>query len=141
VYLDFYSRAQALFNKIDTNSDHRIDSNEFKRGASALGIQGINLDQEFSKIDRNHGGFILFDEFALWLSKTEHPDIDQLNEYFKVEKVYRHINTDDCHEVIKKKVSAHVPEQFHPRINNIDEHLEKNENDYYKYGQNDTENT
>jgi len=44
------------------------------------------LGQEFNKIDTNHGGYILFDEFALWLSKTQHPDIDQLDEFFKVEK-------------------------------------------------------
>lgn len=75
-------------------------------------------------IDKNHGGFILFDEFCLWLSKTNHPDIDQLNDRFKVEKTYKsHGQLNEYHEIPDTYKPEHVPKKFTAKINNIDEHL------------------
>mmetsp|Transcript_50838 Transcript_50838/g.58756 ORF Transcript_50838/g.58756 Transcript_50838/m.58756 type:complete len:256 (+) Transcript_50838:101-868(+) len=67
---------------ITTNKDGRIDLNEFRNATPQLEILfGIELIQqqrsnnddnedliksEFSKIDVNDGGYILFDEFANW---------------------------------------------------------------------------
>ncbi|CAF4074719.1 unnamed protein product [Rotaria magnacalcarata] len=63
--LHYYNHISLLFEELDTNDDHRISYTEFKRGFELLGEETDDesyLKNEFSQIDTNHGGFILFDE-------------------------------------------------------------------------------
>ncbi len=63
--LNKYDKISKIFEELDTNDDHRIGYNEFKKGFELLGEDTSDedhLQQEFDSIDSNHGGYILFDE-------------------------------------------------------------------------------
>jgi Ca2+-binding EF-hand superfamily protein len=62
----YFSKLWEVFEDIDTGDDRRIDLEEFKRGISKLGVTLSDADaaQEFSRMDRNGGGQVLFDEFC-----------------------------------------------------------------------------
>jgi Ca2+-binding EF-hand superfamily protein len=63
--LHHYNHLSALFTQLDTNGDHKISFNEFKKGFELMGEDHSDenhLKKEFNKIDTNKGGFILFDE-------------------------------------------------------------------------------
>eukprot|EP01079_Euglenida_sp_SAG-EU17-18_P002938 gene2938-576_t len=74
VYLRQYFELFVMFDRIDSGhyKDQRIDIDEFKAGIPLVekwGFRVTNPDAEFSRIDRNGGGQILFDEFADWALK------------------------------------------------------------------------
>lgn len=81
-FLDYYNRLSKIFEEIDTDDDHRVDFGEFKRGIELLGENHTDETQiraEFRRIDKNGGGYILFDEvnqietnFSLSLSLSHH---------------------------------------------------------------------
>lgn len=65
--LEYYSELSKLFEELDTNDDHRVSFNEFKRGFHLLGEDDSDehyLKEEFKRMDHNGGGFILFDEVS-----------------------------------------------------------------------------
>ena len=65
--LKYYDEISKIFEELDTNDDHRISFNEFKRGYELLGEDSADEDrlrEEFDAIDTNHGGQILFDEVS-----------------------------------------------------------------------------
>lgn len=71
VYLRQYFELYVAFNRLDTNSDSRLDVVEFRNSLETLAKWGIHLSQdqaeaEFESIDTNGGGAILFDEFCHW---------------------------------------------------------------------------
>ena len=59
------------FKKIDTGGDGRISLREFKSAELAIEkwVGPIQPEAEFQAIDKNKGGFILFDEFCEWSIK------------------------------------------------------------------------
>jgi len=59
------------FMRVDASGDRRIDLEEFKAAQSTIEVWvgEIDAEEEFGKIDRNGGGFILFDEFCKWAIK------------------------------------------------------------------------
>jgi Ca2+-binding EF-hand superfamily protein len=86
VCLRQYYELYAMFNRLDTSDDRRIDLGEFKEGAKMVASWGVTLpeeqmDSEFAAIDTDGGGKLLFDEFAKWaldkaLDLTEDDDFD-----------------------------------------------------------------
>ncbi|XP_065674524.1 flagellar calcium-binding protein TB-44A [Hydra vulgaris] len=66
-YFEYYE----AFTRIDDNSDHRITLEEFVAAKSKIEqwVGPIKPEAEFKVIDKNHGGFILFDEFCDWAIK------------------------------------------------------------------------
>lgn len=78
VALQRYFELLAMFLTIDTTDDQRIGLDEFRRAAPAFRDWGLgeagtrggyivrNAKAEFAKIDTNHQGHVLFDEFAKW---------------------------------------------------------------------------
>jgi len=75
VNLHQYFEYLAVFDEIDTSNDRRIDFNEFKRAIPSLARNGVNISagdaaSVFASIDKNGGGFVLFDEFAEWAFST-----------------------------------------------------------------------
>ena len=55
-----------LFETIDSNANNEIDSKEFLRGLSSLGVH-LNphqMETFTAEIDINHDGFIGFEEFS-----------------------------------------------------------------------------
>ncbi len=71
VALRQYYELYAMFNRLDTTDDRRIDRAEFGKGVDFIALWGVQLGEgqveaEFAAIDSNGGGYILFDEFARW---------------------------------------------------------------------------
>lgn len=84
VCLRQYYELYAMFNRLDTSDDRRIDSGEFKSGAEMVKGWGVEikaeeLDAEFAAIDADGGGQILFLEFAKWalVKALDLPEDDQ----------------------------------------------------------------
>ncbi|CAF1203889.1 unnamed protein product [Rotaria sordida] len=72
--LYYYNKLSDLFGQLDTNKDKRISFNEFKKGHELIGHTNIDeghLREEFNRIDTNHGGYILFDEFCIYMAKKK----------------------------------------------------------------------
>lgn len=68
--LFYFNRVFLVFDNIDTDDDRRIDLDEFKTGFDVLNMEGQDSEQVFKEIDRNGGGFILFNEFCSWFAKN-----------------------------------------------------------------------
>ena len=75
VYLRAYFECWHMFDQIDGSSsadptdDRRIDLAEFKKSTPSLRSWGTKIDDPavtFAEIDKNGGGFILFEEFSNW---------------------------------------------------------------------------
>ena len=72
VYLRQYFEYYVMFCRIDTSDDFKINLEEFKKAVPTLNKWGVKIDdpvKEFNKIDTNHGGVILFDEFCSYAIK------------------------------------------------------------------------
>ncbi|UJR36673.1 hypothetical protein I4U23_029390 [Adineta vaga] len=72
--LIYYNEISQIFEELDTNDDHRISFSEFKRGFSLMNEEDLDesyLRQEFNRIDTNRGGFILFDEFCMYMANRK----------------------------------------------------------------------
>ena len=66
-----YFELYIAFSRLDHNSDRKIGPEEFALGLEDLRRWGITIADEdavatFNKIDTNHGGSIMFDEFITW---------------------------------------------------------------------------
>ena len=56
-----------MFELIDSSHDRRVTVDEFQLALPKLEKFGVHISDpvaEFNKIDSNHGGFVLFDEFC-----------------------------------------------------------------------------
>lgn len=65
-YFDYY----LAFKSIDSNFDDRVSIKEFKSIGPYLkqfGVSIPDMDIEFKIIDKNKGGYVLFDELASYL--------------------------------------------------------------------------
>merc|ERR1712072_1485283 len=82
--LIYFNKLFWLFDAADTSDtrygDRRITLGEFGWMMSNLGetMHPQDLKQEFSKVDRNGGGFILFDEFCVYVSQRKCGGHDRL---------------------------------------------------------------
>eukprot|EP00668_Euglena_longa_P041340 GGOE01054409.1.p1 GENE.GGOE01054409.1~~GGOE01054409.1.p1 ORF type:complete len:179 (-),score=59.53 GGOE01054409.1:311-847(-) len=68
-YLRKYFELYVMFDRLDTSDDRRISLQEFSKGVDLLRRWGVTVTDpaaEFHRVDRNGGGFILFDEFCNW---------------------------------------------------------------------------
>ena len=66
-YLRDYTNYWYIFDQIDTSKDRRVSMQEFEKAVPLLQEKGMNISDPkaiFNKIDTNHGGYILFDEFC-----------------------------------------------------------------------------
>ncbi|CAF0930088.1 unnamed protein product [Adineta steineri] len=87
--LYFYNELSGLFGQLDTNHDKRISFNEFKKGHELIGDEDIDeyaLRKEFHRIDTNHGGYILFDEFCMYMAKKK-ARYEKRRVYFSINKL------------------------------------------------------
>jgi len=66
-----YHEYSNLFSKLDVDHDKRVSLSEFIKGHNLVGItiDDHNAKTEFQKIDTNNGGYILFDEFCIYMAK------------------------------------------------------------------------
>ena len=72
LYLRQYFEYFQAFARVDTDDDRRIDKQEFISAKAKIEKWTgpiKNADAAFREIDKNNGGFILFDEFCDWAIK------------------------------------------------------------------------
>ena len=72
VYLRQYFEYYAMFCRIDTSDDFKVDFNEFKKALPTLEKWGVKImypKAEYKKIDNNNSGSIMFDEFCEYAIK------------------------------------------------------------------------
>mmetsp|Transcript_38863 Transcript_38863/g.83718 ORF Transcript_38863/g.83718 Transcript_38863/m.83718 type:complete len:191 (+) Transcript_38863:122-694(+) len=72
LYLLNYPQVSQMFDRIDTEGDHRINLEEFEAAIPMMETWGVAItdaEASFNEIDDNGGGQILFDEFADWAIK------------------------------------------------------------------------
>ena len=100
-----YDQISQVFEQLDTNDDHRVSFQEFKKGFQLLNENDggeDRLKQEFDAIDSNDGGSILFDEvkndsrkrrlinlrfeLVLYVHGQEEPT--QMNSFYKVVLIF-----------------------------------------------------
>jgi len=74
----WFNKLWQVFSAIDTGADRRIDIREFISGMANLGLHLSEgeASQEFSRIDGNSGGQVLFVEFCAYIRKRVNPDHD-----------------------------------------------------------------
>mmetsp|Transcript_74354 Transcript_74354/g.131485 ORF Transcript_74354/g.131485 Transcript_74354/m.131485 type:complete len:490 (-) Transcript_74354:109-1578(-) len=72
----WFNKLWQIFEQVDTGADRRMDVREFQGGLSKLGLSMSDHEaqQEFAKIDSNHGGQVLFVEFCAWVRMRVSPD-------------------------------------------------------------------
>ena len=69
LYLRQYFEYYQAFCRVDKDDDNRISLDEFKAGKAMIEKWVgplASAEQAFNEIDKNGGGFILFDEFCAW---------------------------------------------------------------------------
>ena len=72
VYLRQYFEYYAMFCRIDSSDDFKVDINEFKKAIPTLekwGVKIVDPEAEFKSIDTNNSGSIMFDEFCEYAIK------------------------------------------------------------------------
>ena len=72
VYIRQYFEYYVMFCRIDSSDDFKINLDEFKKAIPTLEKWGVKIDDPvtvFNKIDTNHGGVIMFDEFCSYAIK------------------------------------------------------------------------
>eukprot|EP01062_Namystynia_karyoxenos_P061714 TRINITY_DN5416_c0_g1_i1.p1 TRINITY_DN5416_c0_g1~~TRINITY_DN5416_c0_g1_i1.p1 ORF type:complete len:587 (+),score=211.07 TRINITY_DN5416_c0_g1_i1:100-1761(+) len=70
-YLQYYNDLWRTFSTIDSSADRRVTLQELREGASAIAVPKAELEAAFRTMDRNKGGYVLFDEFAMWMAKNK----------------------------------------------------------------------
>jgi len=68
-YLRKYFELFVMFDWMDEDNDRRLSEKEFVAAGKKLaawGVKATDLPAEFKKMDANHGGFVLFEEFCHW---------------------------------------------------------------------------
>ena len=87
VYLRQYFEYYAMFCRIDTSDDFKVDFNEFKKALPTLEKWGVKIKDpkaEFKKIDNNNSGSIMFDEFCEYAIK-KNLDLEDDDDFDDVE--------------------------------------------------------
>ena len=70
-FLQYYNNMWMKFSKIDSSADRRVTLDELTNASSVLGISSVEAASAFRQMDRNSGGYVLFDEFAMWMAKNK----------------------------------------------------------------------
>jgi len=73
--LFYFNKIFWVFDQVDNDKDRRLNFQEFKQCLTVCGA-GMSNQQarsEFSKVDRNGGGIILFDEFCRYFTEAQCP--------------------------------------------------------------------
>jgi len=74
--LFYFNKLFWLFSNVDGDHDRRLTYQEFKRCLNVAGAKMSEAEtrQDFSRVDRNGGGIILFDEFCKYFTTKACPE-------------------------------------------------------------------
>jgi len=75
-HLIYFNKLFWIFNNVDGDHDRRLTFDEFKRCLNIVGAKMSEAEtrQDFSRVDRNGGGVILFDEFCMYFTQKACPE-------------------------------------------------------------------
>jgi len=73
--LFYFNKIFWVFDQVDNDKDRRLNFHEFKQVLTLCGapMSTHQARSEFSKVDRNGGGIILFDEFCKYFTEAQCP--------------------------------------------------------------------
>lgn len=120
-YLRQYFEFKEMFDKLDTDSDHRIDYTEFLAGAKYLKNWGARIGEPlkvFKSMDGNKGGKVLFDEFADWAIKAKLDLEDDDDFAFDYSQEMKRIGNNIASVPKPQASSPHNNHQRSPQANN-----------------------
>ena len=71
----YFNKLFQLFNAVDADGDHRLDTGEFRAGIAMLELELSPGDAAaaFAAMDADHSGKVLFDEFCVWYTDRVFP--------------------------------------------------------------------
>merc|ERR1712232_1167880 len=75
--LFYFNKIFWVFDNADGDKDRKMNFDEFKHSVTLLagnaGMKETDMKADFDKVDRNHGGSILFDEFCRYFTQKACP--------------------------------------------------------------------
>lgn len=66
-FITYYKNLHAVFSSMDKDGDRRLSKTEFMNAADVLCID--DPENVFVEMDENKGGYIVFDEFCIWMAE------------------------------------------------------------------------
>lgn len=70
--ISYYKNLSSVFDAMDTDHNRRLNKDEFSKAAHVLGVE--DPDVVFQEMDENKGGYIVFDEFCIWMAEKRHDE-------------------------------------------------------------------
>ena len=70
--ISYYKNLSSLFDAMDTDHNRRLSMTEFLKAAHVMDVD--NPDTVFQEMDENKGGYIVFDEFCIWMAEKRHDE-------------------------------------------------------------------
>jgi len=70
-YLVYFVELWNTFADIDTSDDRRLTKAELVSGGGLIGLSKGELEHAFDSMDKNKGGYVLFDEFCMYMAKQK----------------------------------------------------------------------
>ena len=67
--ITYFQNLLSIFEKMDTDGNRRLSREEFVQAAHVLNVEPSHSQQVFDEMDENHGGYIVFEEFCLWMAQ------------------------------------------------------------------------
>ena len=71
--ITYFRNLMAVFTSMDTNNDRRLNKAEFMSAAAVLEVD--DAETVFAQMDENNGGYIVFDEFCIWMAEKRAMDV------------------------------------------------------------------
>lgn len=75
-YLIYFNKLFWIFDNADGDKDRRLTYDEFKWCLTTAGakMSESEMKSDFGRVDRNHGGIVLFDEFCKYFAMKACPE-------------------------------------------------------------------
>ena len=72
-FITYFQNLSKVFDALDTDKNRRLNQQEFVRAAQVLQIDG-DPETVFREMDENKGGYIVFDEFCIWMAEKRYDE-------------------------------------------------------------------
>lgn len=66
--INYFQNLLSIFEEMDKDGNRRLSREEFIQAAHILDVDTTHANEVFYEMDENKGGYVVFDEFCLWMS-------------------------------------------------------------------------
>lgn len=66
--INYFQNLLLIFEEIDKDGNRRLSREEFVQAAHILNVDSSHAEEVFEEMDENNGGYVVFDEFCLWMA-------------------------------------------------------------------------